>query len=180
VFKKQALKPVLSYPDEPGFIAALARLTKVAYEEAERFGKPRVLFSAHGLPERIVRRGDPYPDHCARTVEALRAALAIPDLDGVLCFQSRAGPLRWTGPSTEDEMKKAARAKRPVLVVPLSFVAENLETTVELDQECRKRAMDFGAPFFARVPVVGTAPEFIDGLARLVQGALRQPPEGKG
>jgi len=177
---KEAAKPVFSYPDEPGFIGALAGLTKRAYETADKHGKPRVLFSAHGLPERIVRRGDPYPEHCARTMRALVDALAVPGLDGTLCFQSRVGPLRWTGPSTEDEIEKAARANRPVLVVPISFVAESSETTVELDRDGEALAMRLGAPCFVRVPTVGTTLAFIEGLARTVRAARGQAPEDKG
>ncbi|MDD5585827.1 MAG: ferrochelatase [Alphaproteobacteria bacterium] len=170
---------VPDYPCEPGFISALAQKTGEIYKEAARHGTPRVLFSAHGLPETIVRRGDPYPRQCKHTAEALAEALAIPGLDWGLCYQSRAGPFRWTGPSLEEEIKKAADKKQPVLVVPISFAAENLETLVELDRDGKALALSAGAPYFARAPAAGTEKAFIDGLARLVGAALKQAPEGQ-
>ena len=135
-------------------------------------GKPR-LFSAHGLPEKIVKAGDPYPAHCERTVKALVAALDIPGLDYVLCYQSRVGPLKWIGPATDDEIRRAGRDKVPVVIVPIAFVSEHSETLVELDMEYRHLAEHAGVPFYARVPVVGMAPDFIEGLASLVQKALK-------
>ena len=163
---------ICCYPDEPGFIQALAAKIRTAYIDAQKHGTPRVLFSAHGLPEKIVTAGDPYPQHCARTVEALRHALNIDGLDGVLCYQSRVGPLTWIGPSTDDEIKRAGRDKVPVVIAPIAFVSEHSETLVEIDMEYRHLAEISGVPYFAYTGTVADDPVFIDGLAGLVRAAL--------
>ena len=170
--KEIPIVPIWSYPEDKGFVTALANLIRLAYEEARQYGTPRVLFSAHGLPEKIVRDGDPYPIQCEQTVRAIVAALDISDLDWLLCYQSRIGPFRWLGPATKDEIVKVARDKRPILVVPVSFVSENLETLVEIAMEGKKTALTLGAPYFANVPAVGTEPAFMEGLAGLVRKAL--------
>ncbi len=164
-------RAVCCYPAAPGFVAALARLIRPAFDEAAEAGRPRILFSAHGLPKRIVARGDPYPWQVERTAAALVAALALPDPDWVVCYQSRVGPLEWTGPATDAELARAGRDGVPVVLVPIAFVSEHSETLVELDIECRALARAHGVPVYSRVPAVGTAPEFIAELAALVRRA---------
>lgn len=166
---KVPTRSVCCYPDEPGLIAAIAANVRKAYGEAAAHGRPRLLFSAHGLPERVVQNGDPYQWQCERTAEAIGQALAIPDLDAVACYQSRVGPLKWIGPSTEEEIRRAGRDRVPVVVTPVAFVSEHSETLVEIEIEYRKLAQEAGVPFFARVPTVEAAPVFIDGLAALVR-----------
>lgn len=168
---------VCCYPEQPGFVAAVAAGIETALADAARCAPVRVLFSAHGLPEKIIARGDPYQRQIERTAAAVVAALGRPrpngaDLDTVVCYQSRVGPLRWIGPSTEDELARAARDRRAVVVVPIAFVSEHSETLVELDIEYRERAEHLGVPAYRRVPTVGTDPRFIAGLADLVVGAL--------
>lgn len=160
------------YPNEPGFIKTLAQATAAAYEKARKFGSPRLLFSAHGLPEKIVRAGDPYQLQCEQTAEALAKELAIENLDWVLCYQSRVGPLRWIGPSTNTEIERAGRDKVPVIVVPIAFVSEHSETLYEIDILFRDLAERKGVPYFDRVQAAGTTPQFIAGLAALVHQAL--------
>ena len=128
--------------------------------------KPRVLFSAHGLPDRIALT-DPYPGQCRRTADALTRALALPGLDAVLCYQSRVGPLPWIKPATDDEIRHAGRDKTPVVIAPIAFVSEHSETLVEIDIDYRALAAHSGVPFFASTGTVSTAPEFIEGLAQL-------------
>ena len=159
------------YPTEAGFIDALTTLTRAGVEQVRRASKatPRILFSAHGLPERIVARGDPYPGQVERTAAAIRSGLG--DVESVVCYQSRVGPLKWIGPSTESEIARAGHDGRAVVVVPIAFVSEHSETLVELDIEYRKRAQAHNVPVYVRVPTVGTEPAFIAGLARLVRAA---------
>jgi ferrochelatase len=156
------------YPDDPGFVAASARLLAKTLDLAG--GPARVLFSAHGLPKRVVERGDPYPWQVERSAKAIAEALGR-SIDGVVCYQSRVGPLEWIGPSTEAEIRRAAADKLMPVIVPLSFVSEHSETLVELDREYRDLAEAVGAPGFLRVPTVSTDALFIDGLARLVRAA---------
>jgi ferrochelatase len=161
---------VTAYPTEGGFIAALAGLIDKGLAEGAAQGKPiRLLMSAHGLPLKIVRQGDPYPQQVESTAAAVVAALAHPVADWRVCYQSRVGPLAWLGPSVEEELRAAGREKVAVVIAPISFVSEHSETLVELDRDYRRLAETCGVPFYRRVPAVGTEPRFIAGLARLVR-----------
>jgi ferrochelatase len=162
---------VCCYPTEPGFVAATAALIRPAYERASLAGRPRILFSAHGLPQRLVQQGDPYQSQVEMTVAAVVAKLGIATLDWQTCYQSRVGPLEWLKPYTVDEIARAGAERRPLVVVPIAFVSEHSETLVELDVDYRHLAMDKGVPRYERVPTVGTHPAFIAGLADLVRSA---------
>jgi ferrochelatase len=163
---------ICCYPTLGGFIAAMNEAVRASYEKAKNFGAPRVLFSAHGLPEKIVSGGDPYQYQCERTVSALVSALGIDNLDWALCYQSRVGPMRWIGPSTEDEIRRAGRDKVPLVIAPIAFVSENSETLYEIDMLYRDLAAAAGVPYFDRTATAGIAPAFIAGLAALVRDAL--------
>ncbi len=167
---------ICCYPDEEGFIAELMGLIAPRLEEASKVGKPRLLLSAHGLPEKIVKAGDPYQWQVERTAEALRQKLAIDDLDLVVCYQSRVGPMKWITPATIDEVKRAGHDKRPLVLAPVAFVSEHSETLVELDIELAKEAEESGVPLYLRVPTVDAGPRFIEGLAKLVRAALDRGP----
>ncbi|WP_448192152.1 ferrochelatase [Azospirillum sp. sgz301742] len=169
---KAETRVVCCYPTEPGFIAGIADNVRAAYDEAAKHGTPRVLFSAHGLPKRVIAGGDPYQWQCERTAAAVADALDIPNLDWLNCYQSRVGPLEWIGPSTDAEIRRAGQDKVPILVVPIAFVSEHSETLVEIEIEYRHMAEREGVPHFARVPTVGTSPAFIGGLVRLVRQTM--------
>lgn len=158
---------ICCYPADLGFITAHAKLIKDAYWKASENGKPRVLFSAHGLPEKIVEKGDPYQWQVEKTVSIITQILAIEALDYSICYQSRVGLLKWIGPSTESEVRRAAKEKIPVLVVPVSFVSEHSETLVELDIDYRNLAEKNGATGYVRAPALGIEPLFIETLADL-------------
>lgn len=161
-----------SYPDAPSFIAALAALIERALDAARPEGRPvRLLLSAHGLPLKIVAKGDPYPQQVACTAAAIVRALGRPGLDWVVCYQSRVGPLAWLGPSVEEELHRAGRDRAAVVVAPISFVSEHAETLVELDREYRRVAEVSGVTSYRRVPAVGTDPRFIAALADLVRSS---------
>jgi protoporphyrin/coproporphyrin ferrochelatase len=170
-------KRIRSYPDAAGFIAALAAAATRALDASGAEARPiRLLFSAHGLPEKIVKSGDPYPREVATTAAALIQVLArpgidAPGIDAAVCYQSRVGPLAWIGPSVEEELHRAARDRVGVVVVPISFVSEHSETLVELDREYRDVAERIGVPSYRRVPTVGADPRFIAALAGLVRAA---------
>jgi protoporphyrin/coproporphyrin ferrochelatase len=166
---KVPTKSIESYPTEPGFIDASVELVKQGLVEAGA-GLKRVLFSAHGLPERIVKAGDPYRVQVEQTARAI--AQRIDGVDWSVCYQSRVGPLKWIGPSTDAEIQRAGADKVRVVLYPLSFVSEHSETLVELDIDYRHLAEQARVPRYIRVPTVGTHPLFIGGLARLVRDAL--------
>lgn len=162
-------RTICCYPDEKGFVAAIGELIRPALAGVSRSARtPRLLLTAHGLPQKIVRAGDPYPRQVAATAAAVVAALSEPDLDWRLCYQSRVGPLKWIGPSTDDEIRRAGKDRVPLVVAPIAFVSEHSETLVELDHDYRRLAEDCGVPAYIRVPTVDTAPSFIEGLASLV------------
>jgi ferrochelatase len=167
---------VCCYPVEPGFIQALAEGIGRELDGIERSQRVRLLLTAHGLPERVVAAGDPYQRQVEDTASAVVRALKAPGLDWQVCYQSRVGPLRWIGPATDAEVRRAGREKRALVMAPIAFVSEHSETLVELDMEYGHLAQTAGVPAYRRVPTVPTAPAFISGLAQLVRAALARGP----
>ena len=164
-------RAIRNYPAAEGFIAAVAGLVAATLADAATAGKPlRLLFSAHGLPLKIVAAGDPYPREVESTAAAVVSALARPELDWCVCYQSRVGPLAWLRPSVEEELRRAGQEGVGVVVAPISFVSEHSETLVELDRDYRRLAETCGVPAYHLVPTVGTDPRFIAALAGLVRG----------
>ena len=159
---------ICCYPTQNSFVAAHARLIRDAYWKAAEKGIPRILFSAHGLPEKVIAEGDPYQYQVEKTATGVVQILAIDDLDYAVCYQSKVGPLEWIKPSTEDEITRAGRENRPVVVVPIAFVSEHSETLVELDIEYRHLAELRHVPGYQRVPALGIDSFFIDALAEMV------------
>jgi ferrochelatase len=163
---------VTEYPTTPGFIAALAeRIAPLLDQAMAQHVKVRLLLSAHGLPLKIVRAGDPYPQQVEATATALVALLGRPGLDWVVCYQSRVGPLAWLGPATDEEIRRAGSDGVALVVAPVSFVSEHSETLVELDRDYRRLAESCGVPAYYRAQTVGTHPCFIAALAELVRAA---------
>lgn len=161
---------ICCYPFEEGFISASADNVKSVYETAlrETGKKPRLLLSAHGLPESVVKDGDPYQWQCEQSAAKIAAATGIENLDWQICYQSRVGPMKWIGPSTEEALHKAAEDGVPVVILPHAFTQEHVETLVEIEIEYRHVAHEIGVPGFYRVPTVSTHPAFIAGLANIV------------
>jgi ferrochelatase len=160
------------YPTQEGWITAQAHLIQEKYQS---MANPVILFSAHGLPEKIIQAGDPYQWQVEQSCAAVVKKLAINDLEWRICYQSRVGPLKWIGPSTDAVIQEMAAKKRPILVVPIAFVSEHSETLVELDKEYRVLAEQAGVPEYGRVPAVCTHPLFIQGLAEACKNLLSKP-----
>jgi ferrochelatase len=164
------------YPDAKGYLqAVVARIEEaIATLPPEHAATAPVLFSAHGLPEAYIRKGDPYLDDIRITVEAVTRRMGLGPR-ARLSFQSKVGRKRWLGPSTEtvlDEM--AAAGERAVVVVPIAFTGEHIETLQEIDILFRERAEKAGIAHFARARTVGTHPAFIGALADLAEAAARE------
>ena len=123
-----------------------------------------LIFSAHGLPENKIRGGDPYQWQVEQSVKELTKKLAIENLNYILSYQSRVGPLKWIGPSTENVIKEEAKKNKIIVVVPVAFVSEHSETLVELDIEYRKLAEQNGSKQYIRVPAVTVNQDFISSL----------------
>jgi len=174
-------KRICCYPKDSGFVLAQVKLLKESLEKARKQagGKSiRVLFSAHGLPKKIVdNKGDPYPDQVkqgANQIVAEMKALGVTLDDWLVSYQSRVGPLEWIGPSTEDEIRRAGTDGVGLVILPIAFVSEHSETLVELDIEYKHLADQVGVTTYLRVPAVCTHENFIDGLAKMVKSTLLQ------
>lgn len=166
---------VCCYSFEDGFVAGLCDLIGNAFKAAKPELGYRVLFSAHGLPKRVIERGDPYQWQVERTVQAVIERWEGAPFEHTICYQSRVGPLEWIGPATDNEIRRAGAERKALIVVPVAFVSEHSETLVELDIEYGKLARESGVPDYIRVPAVRSHPMFIEGLAGLVGAALNSP-----
>jgi len=170
------VRAVCCYPDQDDFAEAHARAIEAAWSAAGRPEPVRLLFSAHGLPEKVVAGGDPYQAQIEAGAAAIAARLGG-TWDWQVCYQSRVGPLKWLGPSTVEAITAAAEAGKGVVVCPIAFVSEHVETLVELDHEYGALAKAAGCPAYVRVPALGVEPGFIDGLAKIAADALARAPE---
>lgn len=174
---------ICCYHENAGYVEASAELIRAQYDKAVKDGHeaPRVLFSAHGLPEKIVKDGDPYQWQCEQSAEGIVRALGIEGLDYQYCYQSRVGPQKWIGPSLDEALVKAKQDEKAVVIYPHAFTQEHVETLVELDVEYRHMADKLGLPGYYRASTVGTHKAFIGGLATLVFDHLEKSgatPEG--
>ena len=130
------------------------------------------LFSAHGLPQKFVRAGDPYEQQIRATYEAIRAQLGWPHT--TLCYQSRVGPLEWLRPYTDDVIRqKAAAGAKQILVYPIAFVSDHIETLFELGITYAQLARDLGVSHYRVVPALNAQPRLIAALRDLI---LASPP----
>jgi ferrochelatase len=162
---------VCCYPDHDALAEAHAALIEEAWQAAGAPEAVRLLFSAHGVPESISASGDPYGWQVEQTCAAVVAKLG-PRFDWRICYQSRVGPMKWIGPSTVEEIEQAGRDGVGVLIDPIAFVSEHIETLVELDRDYASLAARVGASPYIRVPALGAYPKFIEGLTQLAEKAL--------
>lgn len=161
------------YHDDAAFIVGITAQIRDSHaqavtELADGVGL-RILFSAHGLPEKIVAGGDPYQWQVESTVAAVMRVWGEA-VDHVVCYQSRVTPVKWIGPSTEEEIARAGRDGVAVLVVPIAFVSDHSETLVELDIEYRHLAEKLGVAGYFRAPVANVDAAFIAALVGLARG----------
>jgi len=160
-------KTICCYPTENNFIESHVSLIKKTLETVENKNF-KLIFSAHGLPESKIKKGDPYQWHVEETVKEIMLKLKSENLDYVISYQSRVGPMKWIGPFTDVEIIKYSKEKKGLVIVPVAFVSEHSETLVELDIKYKKLAVKNGCSFYKRVPALGIEKNFIKGLAELV------------
>jgi ferrochelatase len=165
-------KIVCCYPNEKNFIVSYSNLIKKEII-INKLDESILIFSAHGLPENKIKQGDPYQSQVESTVKALVDNLSITGLNYILSYQSRVGPLKWIGPSTEDVIKEEAKKNKIIIVVPVAFVSEHSETLVELDIEYKKLATENGSKQYIRVPTVGVEENFINSLKSSILSASK-------
>ncbi len=162
---------VRDYPEDTGFIEAHVSLIQTEIKKIGSLDDYRILYSAHGLPEKIIEAGDPYRQHTENTCRTIQEKLGHPD--HVVCFQSRVGPLKWIEPYTDDEIRRAGEEGKSVIIVPISFVSEHSETLVELDIDYRKIAKESGVKNYIRIAAIGCHPSYISTLTKLTKAALK-------
>lgn len=158
-----------SWCDYPPFVSAwISRIE----DSLKKYGDCFILFSAHGIPLSLLKKGDPYVSEIHRTVKAIVEKMKLKDWK--ICYQSRTGPLRWTEPSVEQTIEKLAREGiKKALVVPVSFVSDCIETLYEIDILYRKKAQSLGIELY-RVPSLNASAEFISVLKNLVFDNIRE------
>ncbi|HET9147570.1 MAG TPA: ferrochelatase, partial [Acetobacteraceae bacterium] len=171
---------ICCFYDDPAYVGAMAALVRRGIASARAELPPevplRLLFSAHGLPESIIKAGDPYQQEVEDSAAAVLAALGPPSPGGyqdhLVCYQSRATPQQWLEPSTDQAIEQAAKDRTAVLVIPIAFVSDHIETLVELDIDYRELAAHHHLPGYFRAPVPNADPAFIAALAGLASRAL--------
>ena len=172
--KKSAAPLKLSYIrqfyDHPAYIGALAEKIERGLAGFPDRSTVQLLFSAHGLPQSFIDSGDPYLDHIQATVR-----LTMEQFGGIshhLAFQSRAGPVKWLEPSTETKIAELAAAGcKQLLMVPISFVSDHIETLYEIDIQYKEEAAVLGITDFRRTEALNSSPAFISCLAELVRNS---------
>jgi len=161
---KDPVRTICCYPFEENFVSAHVERIMQAWEKAGRPENVSLLLSAHGLPEKIVKDGDPYQWQCETMAEMI-AGRVPRDWEVIPCYQSRVGPLKWIGPPTEEVIAEKSKEGKNILIAPIAFVSEHIETLVELGEEYRLVAEEHGAASYTRVEALGTHQEFISMLA---------------
>lgn len=165
---------IVAYFDEPLYIEALADTVRRGLDTwpPDRRDQVVLLFSAHGLPKKFVDRGDPYVHHTEITRNLVLSRLNVPNRHE-LAFQSRTGPVEWIGPGTEEVIEALGReGVRDLLVIPISFVSDHIETLYEVDMLFAEVARAAGITTYRRTEALNTHPLFIEALARLVERQL--------
>jgi len=163
----QVLPGVDSYATDEGYLAPIVEGVRAALDQLPY---ATVIFSAHSLPMKQIEAGDPYEKEIKATVAALKARIGDTPGGAVLAYQSRVGPIRWLSPSLRATLKTFGG--RDVIVVPISFVSEHIETLHELDIQYRDLAEKCGIRTYLRVQTPGIDPRYLDCLFRRTMEAL--------
>jgi ferrochelatase len=163
------------WPVHDGFIEAMTETVREGlswFDAAER-DNVLLLFSAHSLPLDVIDRGDAYPQEVGASVQRVVERLGAPNRY-LLAYQSDVGPVRWLGPSTEQVIRRlGARGEKKVLVIPIAFTSDHIETLSELDREYGEVAHQVGISEYRRAPALNERPRFLDALAEIVHQHLR-------
>jgi ferrochelatase len=170
-------RAVSQFYDHPMYIQALAQRIGSVLRQFADSSRIHLVFSAHGLPMSLVEKGDPYPNQIEATVRLVceegRKQFPGWPKTHLLCYQSRVGPAKWLQPSLTGSIERlGTEGVKEMLVVPISFVTEHIETLHEINIEAREEAMKFGVEVFRMMPAVGDSPLFIAALKDLVLRAV--------
>jgi len=170
-------RTINNFHDHPLYIQALVQRIGSVLRQFPDSSRIHLVFSAHGLPMSLVEKGDPYPKLIEETVR-LACELGAKQYPGwprthLLCYQSRVGPAKWLQPSLTETIEQLGHeGVKEMLVVPLSFVTEHIETLHEINIEAREEAQKLGIETFRMMPALGDSPLFIAALKDLVLRAV--------
>ena len=156
---------ICCYPTDQNFINAHTKEIIKKIKDLKNF---KLIFSAHGLPEKNIKKGDPYQWQVEQSVKKIVENLDDENLDWILSYQSRVGPLKWIGPSTETIIIENSKIGKHIVLVPIAFVSEHSETLVELDIEYKEIADANGCKNYTRVPALGINEDFIKAMSELI------------
>ena len=156
---------ICCYPTDKNFIIAHTKEITKKIKDLKNF---KLIFSAHGLPEKNIKKGDPYQWQVEQSVKKIVESLNDENLDWILSYQSRVGPLKWIGPSTENIIIENSKLGKHIVLVPIAFVSEHSETLVELDIEYKEIADANGCKNYTRVPALGINEDFIKAMSELI------------
>ena len=156
---------ICCYPTDQNFINAHTKEIIKKIKDLKNF---KLIFSAHGLPEKNIKKGDPYQWQVEQSVKKIVENLNDENLDWILSYQSRVGPLKWIGPSTETIIIENSKLGKHIVLVPIAFVSEHSETLVELDIEYKEIADANGCKNYTRVPALGINEDFIKAMSELI------------
>jgi len=156
---------ICCYPTDQNFINAHTKEIIKKIKDLKNF---KLIFSAHGLPEKNIKKGDPYQWQVEQSVKKIVESLDDKNLDWILSYQSRVGPLKWIGPSTENTIIENSKIGKHIVLVPIAFVSEHSETLVELDIEYKEIADANGCKNYTRVPALGINEDFIKAMSELI------------
>ena len=156
---------ICCYPTDQNFINAHTKEIIKKIKDLKNF---KLIFSAHGLPEKNIKKGDPYQWQVEQSVKKIVENLNDENLDWILSYQSRVGPLKWIGPSTETIIIENSKIGKHIVLVPIAFVSEHSETLVELDIEYKEIADANGCKNYTRVPALGINEDFIKAMSELI------------
>jgi len=156
---------ICCYPTDQNFINAHTKEITKKIKDLKNF---KLIFSAHGLPEKNIKKGDPYQWQVEQSVKKIVENLNNENLDWILSYQSRVGPLKWIGPSTETTIIENSKIGKHIVLVPIAFVSEHSETLVELDIEYKEIADANGCKNYTRVPALGINEDFIKAMSELI------------
>jgi len=175
-FAQLPLRAIRSWHDHPGYLKAMAQLIEREIDACVDPSTAHVFFSAHGVPKSYVEEaGDPYQKEIESCAELIMKTLGREN-PWTLAYQSRVGPVEWLQPYTEEALEELGeKGVKELVVVPISFVSEHIETLEEIDIEYREIATEAGVSNFRRVPALDTDPTFIASLADLVETSLAGP-----